>query len=119
MIDHSFAIRGVGTVCTGTVVAGSVSVGDEVFFPRFRRSCKVKSIQSFKEQVTGITAGDRDHFGIVKGLFDNGVLPHVLSSGTSAGAVVGAFVGTRTNEEIERDLTAEMLEVKLRLQMGD
>ena len=53
------------------------------------------------------------HFGIVKGLFDNGILPRILS-GTSAGAVVGAFVGTRTDEEIERDLTPEMLEIKLK-----
>jgi selenocysteine-specific elongation factor len=42
MIDHSFAIRGVGTVCTGTVVEGEVKVGDEVWFPRFRKACKVK-----------------------------------------------------------------------------
>ena len=53
------------------------------------------------------------HFGIVKGLFDQGILPHILS-GTSAGAVVGAFVGTRTDEEIERDLTPETLELRLK-----
>mmetsp|Transcript_17647 Transcript_17647/g.36624 ORF Transcript_17647/g.36624 Transcript_17647/m.36624 type:complete len:418 (-) Transcript_17647:7-1260(-) len=53
------------------------------------------------------------HFGIVKGLFDNGILPHILS-GTSAGAVVGAFVGTRTDEEIEKDLNAETLEMNLK-----
>jgi len=48
------------------------------------------------------------HFGIVKALHDEGVLPHIIS-GTSAGGVVGAFVGTRTDEEIDRDLNAEML----------
>lgn len=53
------------------------------------------------------------HFGIVKALYDEGILPKILS-GTSAGAVVGAFIGTRTDEEIERDLTAEELEKRLK-----
>ncbi|GMH86200.1 hypothetical protein TrVE_jg12350 [Triparma verrucosa] len=53
------------------------------------------------------------HFGVVKALYDEGILPHILS-GTSAGAVVGAFIGTRTDAEIERDLNVETLELKLR-----
>ncbi|GMI48839.1 hypothetical protein TrCOL_g5982 [Triparma columacea] len=85
MIDHSFAIRGVGTVCTGTVVEGEVKVGDEVWFPRFRKACKVKSIQSFKEQVSCITTGDRA--GICVSGLDAKQLERGVCVGTGSGVV--------------------------------
>lgn len=39
------------------------------------------------------------HFGVAKALFEQGVLPNVIS-GSSAGAIVAAVVGTRTDEEL-------------------
>ncbi|KAA8642391.1 uncharacterized protein ATNIH1004_011335 [Aspergillus tanneri] len=39
------------------------------------------------------------HFGVVKALLDNGVLPQIVT-GTSGGALVAAFVATRTDEEL-------------------
>ncbi|KAL2002274.1 hypothetical protein VTN02DRAFT_291 [Thermoascus thermophilus] len=41
------------------------------------------------------------HFGVVKALLDNGVLPEIIT-GTSGGALVAALVATRTDEELKR-----------------
>lgn len=41
------------------------------------------------------------HFGVVKALLDNGVLPDIIT-GTSGGALVAALVATRTNEELKQ-----------------
>jgi len=58
-IDHCFALKGRGTVLTGTVLSGSVSVNDVIEFPTLATSKKIKSIQMFKRQVTDIGQGDR------------------------------------------------------------
>ncbi|OJJ47823.1 hypothetical protein ASPZODRAFT_1783911 [Penicilliopsis zonata CBS 506.65] len=41
------------------------------------------------------------HFGVVKALLDNAVLPEIIT-GTSGGALVAALVGTRTDEELKQ-----------------
>mmetsp|Transcript_18556 Transcript_18556/g.27179 ORF Transcript_18556/g.27179 Transcript_18556/m.27179 type:complete len:860 (+) Transcript_18556:28-2607(+) len=43
------------------------------------------------------------HMGVAKALIENGLMPRVLS-GASAGSVVCAMIGTRTNDEIMIDL---------------
>ncbi|KAJ5084832.1 hypothetical protein NUU61_009411 [Penicillium alfredii] len=43
------------------------------------------------------------HFGVVKALLDNGVLPEIIT-GTSGGALVAGLVATRTDEELKRML---------------
>jgi len=43
------------------------------------------------------------HVGVVKALMDNGLFPRVIS-GSSAGSIVCAMTGTRTDEECKRDL---------------
>jgi NTE family protein len=48
------------------------------------------------------------HFGVAKALFEQGVLPNVIS-GSSAGSIVAAVVGTRTDEELKGFLTPENL----------
>jgi len=52
------------------------------------------------------------HFGHVRALLDEGVLPHIIS-GTSSGSVVAALLCTRTDEEIRRDMRSEILVNKL------
>eukprot|EP00557_Chaetoceros_sp_GSL56_P001704 CAMPEP_0176502854 /NCGR_PEP_ID=MMETSP0200_2-20121128/15005_1 /TAXON_ID=947934 /ORGANISM="Chaetoceros sp., Strain GSL56" /LENGTH=903 /DNA_ID=CAMNT_0017902013 /DNA_START=281 /DNA_END=2992 /DNA_ORIENTATION=- len=52
------------------------------------------------------------HFGHVMALFEEGVLPHIIS-GTSAGSVVAAMLCTRTDDEIRRDMRPEVLVNKL------
>ncbi|PHH73984.1 hypothetical protein CDD82_5170 [Ophiocordyceps australis] len=41
------------------------------------------------------------HFGVVRALLDQDVLPHVIT-GTSGGALIAALVATRTNEELKQ-----------------
>ncbi|XP_046345447.1 selenocysteine-specific elongation factor-like isoform X1 [Haliotis rufescens] len=58
-VDHCFAIRGQGTVLTGTVLAGKATVGDALEFPTMKVNKKIKSIQMFKKPVDFIQQGDR------------------------------------------------------------
>ncbi|KFM82139.1 Selenocysteine-specific elongation factor, partial [Stegodyphus mimosarum] len=74
-VDHCFAIKGQGTVMTGTVIQGSVSISDTVEIPVAKITRKVKSIQMFKMPVTKAKQGDR--VGICVTQFD----PKVLERG--------------------------------------
>ncbi|KAJ0407185.1 hypothetical protein P43SY_001143 [Pythium insidiosum] len=58
-VDHCFAIPGNGTILTGTVLSGSVRVGDEVELPGLQVTRKVKSMQMFRRSVTAAAQGDR------------------------------------------------------------
>ena len=58
-VDHCFAIKGKGTVLTGTVLQGTVKVNDEIELPELRLTKKVKSMQMFKKPVNKATQGDR------------------------------------------------------------
>lgn len=58
-VDRVFSIKGHGTVVTGTLLSGSVSVGDDVeLFPSGQMS-KVRSVQSHEESVEKGLAGRR------------------------------------------------------------
>ena len=58
-IDRSFAMKGFGSVVTGTLVAGSVGVGDEVeVFPQ-RRRLRVRGLQVHGQPVDRALAGQR------------------------------------------------------------
>jgi len=58
-VDHCFAIRGQGTVMTGTVLQGSVRVNDTVEIAALKLSRKVKSMQMFRQAVECAVQGDR------------------------------------------------------------
>jgi len=75
-IDRSFAMRGFGTVVTGTLVSGSVGVGDEVeLFPE-RAKLRVRGVQSGGKSVDRANAGQRtavnlagvDHTAVKRGM---------------------------------------------------
>lgn len=57
--DHCFSIKGQGTVLTGTVLSGGISVNDTVEIPSLKVTKKIKSIQMFKNPVNSILQGDR------------------------------------------------------------
>ncbi|KAG5441757.1 Selenocysteine-specific elongation factor [Clonorchis sinensis] len=57
--DHCFTVTGQGTVMTGTVLAGSIRVGETIELPRQRLQRKIKSIQMFRQPVDSIGPGDR------------------------------------------------------------
>ena len=58
-IDHCFSIKGQGTIVTGTLSEGCVSIGQSIEFPLMGIVRKVKSIQAFKKSVSRAIAGDR------------------------------------------------------------
>ena len=51
------------------------------------------------------------HGGVVKSLVEHDLLPDVIS-GVSAGSIIAALVGTRTNEELKSILTPEAIYTK-------
>ncbi|CAJ1992643.1 SELB / selenocysteine-specific elongation factor [Leishmania donovani] len=84
LVDHCFAVRGQGTVFTGTVVAGVVRVGDTVLVPELQTTRKVKGLQVFHKPVEMAQSGDR--VGLCVAQFDptwmeRGVLCSAASSG--------------------------------------
>uniref|UniRef100_H2YEH9 Tr-type G domain-containing protein n=1 Tax=Ciona savignyi TaxID=51511 RepID=H2YEH9_CIOSA len=58
-VDHCFSIRGQGTVMTGTVLSGKVSVNDTVEISNLQATKKVKSIQMFRKPTSSVKQGDR------------------------------------------------------------
>lgn len=58
-VDHCFTIKGQGTVVTGTVLRGSIKVGDEVEVVELRTVHRVKSLQVFHKPVQSAKQGDR------------------------------------------------------------
>ena len=88
-VDHCFSIRGQGTIMTGTILNGGVSVNDTVEIPALKVSKKVKSMQMFRKPVNSATQGDR--VGICVTQFD----PHLLERGLicSPGALPTIFAG--------------------------
>jgi selenocysteine-specific elongation factor len=58
-IDRVFTMKGFGTVITGTLLAGAVSVGDEVEILPSSVRAKVRGIQVHNESVSSVAAGVR------------------------------------------------------------
>lgn len=58
-IDRSFAIKGFGTVVTGTVASGCVKKGDEVISFPSGVTVKVRGIQSMHEEADSVATGER------------------------------------------------------------
>ncbi len=87
-IDRAFAMKGFGSVVTGTLISGSVAVEDEVeLFPAQRR-VRVRGIQSGGESVTQAGAGQRTALNLA------GVSLDELARGMTL-AAVGLFRPTR------------------------
>jgi selenocysteine-specific elongation factor len=58
-VDRSFTIGGAGTVVTGTLVGGALSVGDTLVLWPGRREVRVRSLQTHERAVDRIAPGNR------------------------------------------------------------
>lgn len=59
-IDRAFTIKGFGSVVTGTLIAGSIRVGDELaLLPSNGRSARVRNLQVHGRSTTQASAGER------------------------------------------------------------
>jgi selenocysteine-specific elongation factor len=74
-IDRVFSMKGFGTVITGTLISGSVSVGDTVMLFPSRISAKVRGLQVHNQSVNTAEAGMRTAInfqGLEKGSVNRG-----------------------------------------------
>nr|BCL66109.1 eukaryotic elongation factor [Volvox africanus] len=76
-IDHCFPMKGHGSVLTGTVLQGSISVNEVLELPALKETRSVKSIQMFKAPVQRAVQGDR--VGICVTQLDAGLLERGLA----------------------------------------
>ncbi|GLC39063.1 hypothetical protein PLESTB_001289600 [Pleodorina starrii] len=76
-IDHCFPIRGQGSVLTGTVLQGSISLNDPLELPALRQTRPVKSMQMFRAPVQRVVQGDR--VGICVTQLDPGLIERGLA----------------------------------------
>lgn len=58
-IDRTFAVKGIGTVVTGTVLNGSLNAGQEIILLPGNSRHKAKSIERHGLPASTVTAGDR------------------------------------------------------------
>jgi selenocysteine-specific elongation factor len=58
-IDHCFNIKNKGTIVTGTILKGKVSINDELYFPELCEKKIVKEMQMFKKSIQKAFQGDR------------------------------------------------------------
>ncbi|MBN2229609.1 MAG: selenocysteine-specific translation elongation factor [Candidatus Thorarchaeota archaeon] len=58
-IDHAFPVKGHGTVVTGTILRGHLSINDQVELVPSGARGRVRSIQTFSENRALVQAGDR------------------------------------------------------------
>nr|CCC90062.1 putative selenocysteine-tRNA-specific elongation factor [Trypanosoma congolense IL3000] len=105
MVDHCFALKGQGTVFTGTILRGKVSVGDSILIPESQVVKKVKGLQVFRKPVQCAGQGDRvglsvvqfDADGMERGLLCSAVQQHHQRHRSSQqGATSSAFESVST-----------------------
>ena len=58
-IDRSFAVKGFGTVVTGTLWSGMLHVGETVELHPLKRQARIRGLQVHGQQVELAMAGDR------------------------------------------------------------
>ena len=54
-VDRSFSIRGSGTVVTGTLPAGTLTLGQELMLTPSLRPARIRGLESLNEPVTSVT----------------------------------------------------------------
>ncbi|MCS5649436.1 MAG: selenocysteine-specific translation elongation factor, partial [Dehalococcoidia bacterium] len=64
-IDRVFQKTGFGIVVTGTVISGSLSVGNEIYCQPVGKKCKVRGLQSHGEKTETASMGDRVAVNVV------------------------------------------------------
>ncbi len=64
-VDRAFVMQGQGTVVTGSVASGSLSVSDEVQWLPARKTLRVRSLESHGRPVERVRRGQRAAIGLV------------------------------------------------------
>lgn len=64
-VDRSFSARGAGTVVTGTLIDGTISVDDELVIVRTQKTVRVREIQQHERSVGELEPGHRCALNLV------------------------------------------------------
>ncbi len=64
-IDRAFTTKGAGTVVTGTLIEGSLEVGDELTVVRTQQKVRIREIQQHEKSVTRLDDGHRCALNLV------------------------------------------------------
>lgn len=64
-VDRSFALKGLGTIITGSVWSGSVAVGDELEWLPAAKRIRVRGLQSHSQEVQRIGRGQRAALDVI------------------------------------------------------
>ena len=100
-IDRSFAMKGFGTVVTGTLVSGALGVGDEIELYPARRRLRIRGLHSAGRPVERAAAGQRTAVnlaGIEHGEIQRGMVlgtPEILEPTERLDARVSLLVSAR------------------------
>ncbi len=94
-VDRSFTLRGFGTVVTGTLVAGSIHIGEELVLLPSGRTARVRSLQVHGEPVERAVAGQRTAVNL------QGISPEEAPRGETLASPGTLPVGSLVDLEIE------------------
>ncbi|MGD9630135.1 MAG: selenocysteine-specific translation elongation factor [Pyrinomonadaceae bacterium] len=119
-IDRSFAVKGFGTVVTGTLVSGELKAGDKLELLPQGKEVRVRGLQSHNAVVTSAGRGRRvavnlggvDHKAVERGmtLSQPGVLRTTQSADVSLEIVPGATRPLRSRQRVRAHIgTAEVI----------
>ena len=64
-IDRAFTTKGAGTVVTGTLIDGSLHVGDELVVVRTQQTVRIREIQQHEKAITTLDDGNRCALNLV------------------------------------------------------
>ena len=119
-IDRSFAVKGFGTVVTGTLASGTISEGDELDLLPTNKTVRVRGVQSHGAKVEQSAAGRRtalnlagvDYSQVTRGMLlaEKGVLHSSYMFGASVEVLPDAPRPLKTRQRVRLHIgTAEVL----------
>lgn len=97
-IDRVFSLSGFGTIVTGTLAGGTLSVGDEVELLPAGKRARIRGLQSFKTSVERVETGSRAAINL------SGIQRHEIVRGDVL-SIPGALRGTTRTDVQYRHLS--------------
>lgn len=58
-VDRSFSLKGIGTIVTGTLLSGRLTINDEIWIYPLRKKVKIRQLHVHDQPVSQVTTGQR------------------------------------------------------------
>lgn len=124
-VDRSFAIKGFGTVVTGTLTSGNIKEGEELELLPTRRAVRVRGLQTHGRQVEIANAGQRtavnlagiDHHQVTRGMMlaEPGVLRATLSIDAEVDVLASSALPVRSRQRVRFHIGSEEVLARVRV----